>query len=98
MIRLTTTAALAACVAACLAGCVPTDSGCSGGFDAELTPDASGYATPIEAAEAWAATTAAPDTGWVEAGETVVADDGVLTVVEAGGGGWLVQSQRCAEG
>ncbi|MFN3706820.1 hypothetical protein [Microcella sp.] len=96
MARLMTAAALAALAALGVAGCAPADSGCSGAFDAELTPDASGYATPIEAAEAWAATTDAPDTGWTESGETVVADDWVLTVVEAGGGGWLVQSQRCA--
>lgn len=106
MIRLMTTAALAALASLALVACAPTDSGCSRTFDAELAPDASGYATPIEAAEAWAATTAAPDTGWTVTtdaadtesveGESVVADDWVLTIVEAGGGGWLVQSQRCA--
>lgn len=93
-------------VALTVTACVASPTGCSSTFDAELTPDATGYATPIEAAEAWAATTAAPDTGWTVTtdapdtgsveGESVVADDWVLTIVEAGGGGWLVQSQRCA--
>ncbi len=96
MIRLRATAVFTAIAALTLVGCAPNGSGCSGGFDAELTPDAAGFATPIKAAEAWAATTDAPDTGWTESGETVVADDWVLTVVEAAGGGWLVQSQRCA--
>ncbi|HET8957351.1 MAG TPA: hypothetical protein VFM95_02725 [Microcella sp.] len=96
MIRLRATAVFTAIAALTLVGCAANGSGCSGAFDAELTPDASGSATPIEAAEAWAATTDAPDTGWTESGETVIADDWVLTVVEAAGGGWLVQSQRCA--
>lgn len=104
--RNVTTGLFVIVVAMTVTACAPTDSGCSGGFDAELTPDATGFATPIEAAEAWAATTVAPDTGWTVTtdapdtgsveGESVVADDWVLTVVEAGGGGWLVQAQRCA--
>lgn len=81
--------------AALLTGCSASVSECAGGFDGEIAPTAEGYASKTEAAEAWARTSPAPDTGWTETVDGAVADDWVLTIIKTSDGGWLVQSQRC---
>lgn len=79
-----------------LTGCSTSASECTGGFDGEIAPTADGYASKTDAAEAWARTSPAPDTGWTETGDGAVAGDWELTIIETSDGGWLVESQRCA--
>lgn len=80
-----------------LASCAPlTPTACTGSFDAEITPTAEGFASKTDAAEAWASTSHAPDTGWVETADGAINGNWVLTIVEPTDGGWLVEAQRCA--
>lgn len=80
-----------------LASCAPpTPTACIGSFEAEITPTAEGFASKTEAAEMWASTSHAPDTGWAETADGAVNGDWVVTIVETAAGGWLVESQRCA--